>query len=382
METRIFRILFVAVFATMLGFGIIEPLMSVYAKSLGANGFFVGLIFAAFSIAQGIFTPIIGKLSDHHGRRNFIIAGLVLYTVLSYLYVLGAEIHTLVIIRFLHGFASALVVPVAMAYIGDISPPGQEGKYQGTFVSALFLGMAAGPFLGGTLSHFYGMNYAFFTMGTLSFLVLIAVFFFLPEINAHKKIVPVAFREILKDKLVQAVMLFRLTNAFGISALMGFLPLLATDLGLNLMQIGTIVTGNLLISSILQRYFGKIADKGDKIKQIIVGSSIVAASLLLLPLATGFYSLLFFNAIMGLGTAISIPASAAISARAGRRMGMGSVFGLFNTAMGVGNSIGPLAAGAVMVFFGINSVFFFAGALVLLGVLVFHLFTAKHGVIP
>ncbi len=149
MEKRIFRILFVAVFATMLGVGIIEPLMGIYSESLGANGFFVGLIFAAFAISRAIFTPIIGKLSDHRGRRNFIIAGLLAYTILSFLYVLGKDIHTLIIIRLLHGFASAMVVPVAMAYIGDISPSNQEGKYLGTFITSLFLGMAAGPLLGG-----------------------------------------------------------------------------------------------------------------------------------------------------------------------------------------------------------------------------------------
>ncbi len=378
METRVFRILFVAVFATMLGVGIIEPLMGIYAESLGANGFYVGLIFAAFAISRGIFTPLIGKLSDHWGRRNFIIVGMVTYTLLSFLYVWGKEIHTLVLIRFLHGFASALVVPVGMAYIGDISPHGQEGKYLGTFITALFLGIAAGPFIGGTLSHLYGMDYAFLAMGTISFFVLVMVFFFLPETGAHKAMPPTPFGAILKHKTVQAVMIFRATNAFGISALMGFLPLLAMDLKMNTMQIGTIVTVNILITALLQRFFGRVADRGNKMALIVAGGSMVGLSLFLLPFAKGFYSMLAFNAIMGLGSAVSIPASSAITARLGKQLGMGSVMGLFNTAMGVGDAVGPLAAGAIMVFFGIRFAFISSGAFVLLGICSFYLFTRKN----
>ncbi|MBI4452727.1 MFS transporter, partial [Candidatus Woesearchaeota archaeon] len=49
MEKRIFAVLFIATFATMLGVGIIEPFMGIYAESLGANGFYIGLIFGAFT---------------------------------------------------------------------------------------------------------------------------------------------------------------------------------------------------------------------------------------------------------------------------------------------------------------------------------------------
>src|SRR3989338_5966477 len=127
MEKRIFTVLFIAVFATMLGVGIIEPFMGIYAESLSANGFLIGLIFGSFTLSRAIFTPLIGRLSDFKGRKNLLIIGLVGYTILSFSYVAATTIASLVIVRFLNGLASAMVLPIAMAYIGDIAPKGNEG---------------------------------------------------------------------------------------------------------------------------------------------------------------------------------------------------------------------------------------------------------------
>ena len=72
MRKRIFNVLFVSVFAVMLGLGIVAPLMPLYAENLGATGVWLGLIFAGFSLTRAIFTPIMGRLSDRRGRKRFI----------------------------------------------------------------------------------------------------------------------------------------------------------------------------------------------------------------------------------------------------------------------------------------------------------------------
>ncbi|MBI2101723.1 MFS transporter, partial [Candidatus Woesearchaeota archaeon] len=227
MEKRIFTILFIAVFATMLGTSIIEPFMGIYAESLGANGFLIGLIFGSFTLSRALFTPLIGRLSDLRGRKNLMLVGLTGYTILSFFYAAADTTSSLVIIRFFHGLASAMVLPISMAYIGDIAPKNEEGKYLGTFTISFFMGLAAGPIIGGALHDLWHMNAAFYAMGAISFLSLLLLVFMLPEINAHKNTKPSSFRDILKDKTMQAMFVFRLMNAFGISALMGFLPLLA-----------------------------------------------------------------------------------------------------------------------------------------------------------
>ena len=378
MEKRIFTVLFIAVFATMLGTGIIEPFMGIYAESLGANGFLIGLIFGSFTLSRALFTPLIGRLSDLKGRKNLLLVGLTGYTILSFFYAAADTTSSLVIIRFFHGLASAMVLPISMAYIGDIAPKNEEGKYLGTFTISFFMGLAAGPVIGGTLYDIWHMNAAFYAMGAISFLSLLFLIFMLPEINAHKKIKPSSLKTILKDKTMQAMFIFRLMNAFGVAALMGFLPLLAKKINVSVFQIGFVVTTNLLVSSLLQRYFGIIADKSDKVKMSIIGSIMMLIALALMPLSTGFYTLLLFNLLMGFGSAISIPAGSAITAQLGRKLGMGSVMGIFNTAFGIGGGIGPIIAGLMMVAFGLATVFVSSAVIVLIGTITFYYLMKKN----
>lgn len=372
MEKRIFTVLFIAVFATTLGMGVIEPFMGIYAESLGANGFFIGLIFGSFTLSRAIFTPLIGRLSDFKGRKNLLLAGLAGYTILSFFYAAASTITSLTIIRFLHGLASAMVLPIAMAYIGDIAPKNQEGKYLGTFTIAFFMGLASGPIIGGALHDLWHMNIAFYAMGFISFLSLLLLMFMLPEINAHKKIKPSPFKVILKDKTMQAMIIFRVMNAYGVAALMGFLPLLAERINATIFQIGFVVSANLIIASLFQRFFGKIADKSDKVKMTVIGSLIFLIPLVLMPLSTGFYSLLLLNILMGFGSSISIPAGSAITAQLGKKLGMGSVMGLFNTAFGIGGGIGPIIAGLIMVATSLAFVFISSAIIVLAGTLIFY----------
>jgi len=372
MEKRIFIVLFIAVFATMLGVGIIEPFMGIYAESLGANGFYIGLIFGAFTLSRALFTPLIGRLSDLKGRKNLMIIGLAGYTILSFFYAAAHTTTSLIIIRFFHGLASAMVLPIAMAYIGDIAPKNQEGKYLGTFTIAFFMGMAFGPIIGGSLHDLWSMNAAFYTMGVISFFSLLLLIFMLPEINAHTKFIPSSMKVIMKDKTMQAMIIFRLLNAYGIAALMGFLPLLAQRLGITIFQIGLMVSANLIASSILQRYFGILADRKDKIMMTLIGTIMMVAALLLMPFSPGFYSLLSLNLLMGVGSAVSIPAGSAITAKLGRKLGMGSVMGVFNTAFGIGAGVGPIIAGIIMVATSLTVVFVSSAIITLAGAIIFY----------
>jgi len=83
MIKKVFPILAVSIFSAMLGVGLIVPLLPLYAQDLGATGIQLGILFAGFAISQSIFTPIMGRLSDHRGRKIFLITGLLLYSIIS-----------------------------------------------------------------------------------------------------------------------------------------------------------------------------------------------------------------------------------------------------------------------------------------------------------
>ncbi|RLI01066.1 MFS transporter, partial [Candidatus Bathyarchaeota archaeon] len=125
----------------MLGLGFIAPLLPIYATSLGASGFEIGVIFAAFAVVRAATMIPFGSLSDIFGRKFFIVLGMGVYVLASITYVLSKTVLQLIFCRILHGIASALVVPAAMAYVADVSPEDRRGEAMGLFNTALFAGI-------------------------------------------------------------------------------------------------------------------------------------------------------------------------------------------------------------------------------------------------
>lgn len=376
MEKRVFKVLFVSVFTAMLGLGIVAPLLPVYAESLGATGLGVGAIFAGFSIARGVFMPLIGSLSDRRGRKGFILAGLFLYMLTSLAYIRAGSTGSLLAVRMVHGFASAMVIPIAMAYIGEISPQGGEGGRMGSFTVSLFLGLGFGPLAGGVLKDFLGMDSVFYAMFLLSGFSFLVVASFLPEMEGNKTAAP-SLRNLLRYPLLRALMLFRGINALGMAAIISFLPLLATEIQLTASEIGTVLTSNIILNALLQRPFGKLADRHSRTSLIVLGSLLPVVSLVLIPSAASFIQFVAITSVMGVGGALSIPAATAMVVTEGRKMGQGSAMGAFNMAMSAGISISPLLSGVVMDTLGLEKVFYFSAMVVVAGVALFSLMVLR-----
>src|SRR3990170_563183 len=158
---KIFYVLFIASIVTNIGSGMIASLLGMYSKTLGATGLQLGIIYSGISFSRAILSPPIGKLSDEKGRKAFLIFGLLAYTLISFGYIYAETAWGLIIVGLLHGAAAAFVLPIAFAYIGDITPIGKEGEYLGTFGISLFIGWAIGPILGGVIADVLGYKEAF-----------------------------------------------------------------------------------------------------------------------------------------------------------------------------------------------------------------------------
>ncbi len=375
MKKRIFSVLFISVFAAMLGLGIIAPLMPIYAKSLGASGIWLGIIFSGYSLSRAFFMPIIGKLSDRKGRKRFIILGLLLYSVISLVYILASNVYYLTTVRLFHGLASAMVIPVAMAYVGEIAEKGKEGRYMGTFNMSLLLGMGSGPFLGGILNDSFGIASVFYAMAGLTAIAFLITLIFLPDMRfsgTSKTNNPVPFKEIIKNNVMRGLLLYRVITAMGRGGIMAFLPIFASRIDITSSQVGIIISSHIFLIALLQNPFGRLADRYNKFFLVLIGSSVGALALLLTPIARNFWELFLIASLMGLGGAVSMPSASAITVEVGQRLGMGVSMGLFNTAMSVGMIAAPLIAGVVMDTLGVKPVFFVAGVISLLGTFVFY----------
>ena len=378
MLRKLFPLLALPIFSAMLGVGIIVPLLPLYAQSLGATGIWLGVIVAGFSISRAILMPIIGRLSDRKGRKRFICIGLLTYSVISLGYIWADSISQLILIRLIQGAASAMIIPIAQAYVGDISPEGEEGKWMGYFNAAFFAGFGFGPLMGGVLTDHFGMTTAFYVMGGLNLLAFIIVILFLPEIKHPKTAINprLSFKQIFTSNIIKGLFSFRLAYSTGRGTFATFLPIFAAMyMDLSPTLIGILITVNIVLISLLLPYLGKIADRFNRRTLVILGSTISLVFLALIPSTYSFWQLLGLCILGAFGGAISIAASSALTVDEGRKFGMGSTMALFSMAMSIGMVIGPLLSGVVADFANINSVFYFAAGIGLVGTSLFAWFT-------
>lgn len=374
MNQRIFYTLNLAVFTGMLGVGIVIPFLPMYAKTLGATTLSIGIFFASFPLAQMLFMPSIGRLSDQHGRKWFIAVGLLLCSLLSLWYIYAPNIVYLIIGRFVQGATMALVIPIATAYVGDLAPPDKRGTYMGIFSLFLTSSFGAGPLMGGWISDAYGMEASFYWMGGLNIVALIAVLLFLPETRsaAQKQVQHFSYRAMLSRPKVQGLALYRMVNSIQMGLWFSFLPLLATEiLFMNKSQIGATIAAYMLVSSLVQVPMGRLADRMSRQVLIAVGGYLSSLAFALVFMSNGFVHLLFIGVIAGAMGAVAIPALSAIAADEGHHSGMGAIMGVINMAMSAGMMLGPVLAGALAGVIGLRALFLFSGVVGLLGTAAF-----------
>ena len=294
-------------------------------------------------------------------------------------YIWADSVWELTLIRLLHGFASAMIIPIAQAYIGDLSPQGEEGRWMGYFNAAFFTGFGFGPLLGGAVSHLLSADAAFGIMGGLNLAAFLLALLFLPDIRPIREAADSPRPSLLKmtrSRVMRGLVSFRMVYALGRSALMAFLPLFAaSSLGLTEMEVGILLAAHILLVSTTQLFSGRVADAFNRRTLVVLGSLISLSFLALIPQMAGFWQLLVLSLFGALGAAISMPAASALTINEGKTYGMGSAVGVFTMAMSVGMAIGPLIGGAVADAWEVESVFYFASAAGLLGTGLFVWFT-------
>jgi DHA1 family multidrug resistance protein-like MFS transporter len=356
MNKKIFITLFIATVITMTGLGIIDPILPLYARSMKATGIQLGIIFAGFALSRSIFAPIVGQYSDKHGRKNLMIAGLVLFTVVSACFVYAKTPLALTLIRFAQGFAVVLVTPVAQAYIGDLTPIGKEGKYMNLFFMSFFAGMAIGPYLGGILTDQFNIKAPFYAMGGLSFMVMVLVLFLVPEssaIKSHdKKKIPFfeSLLPVFKDKPMIGIMTYMATRGFYRWGFNTFFPLLAIKSeNMSPANIGLVLSFYMIFGSIMQYPFGLVADKfpSQKVNLILIGGTCSALSMCAVAFSHSMLMFVILATSMGAFSSVSRASALAIRTERGRIYGMGSATGAFTTSLSVGQVLGPILFGVI-----------------------------------
>lgn len=379
LNIKIFSTLFIAIFVTAMGAGFVAPLLPIYAHELGAGGFQIGLIFGAFSLTRTIFVPYFGKLSDRKGRKPFVTTGLFFYFLVSLFYAASKSVEALILLRLGQGFASAMVLPVAQAYVGEMIPPGQEGRVMGLFNISLFGGLSAGPVMGGLIKDWLNIQASFTGMGILTLAGFLLCLFILPAERVKKSNGPGAgkkpagYMDLIKIPSVFSIFAFRTCFTTCIGITWTFLPLLAgTRIGLSSSAIGLVVMVNVLISGLLQAPMGYAADRFSKRSLTLFGGCLALFAMLCLDHADSFVQLMLINGVLGLAGGVSLPAIMAIGVIQGRQSGsMGSIMGLLALGHSIGMLAGPLLGGLLLDFFNFGTIFLSGAIVMALGTTMF-----------
>lgn len=376
MERQTLLTILLSVFIALLGVGIIVPIMPVFAANLGAGGFALGMIIAAFSISRGILQPMVGSMSDRWGRKGFLITGLFVYGLVGLLIPQATAVSHLIVIRMFHGVGSAMIVPIALAYISFLAPPGHEGRYMGYLNIAIFTGIGCGPIIGGLFSDLWGFSSVFYVMALLSFLAFAMVIRYLPvqkpTENPHQLSLGSNLVRMFRRKRTLGILIARFATMIIMVPTMAFLPLLMSGWdGVTGLQIGLVIAGRTLVNASLQVPFGKVADRYNKVYLLATGCICMSAAILTIPLINTFHRMLLLYILLGAGEAITWPVLGAYASEEGREhYGHGTMMGVFSLAMSGGVFTGALLAGFSMDTWGIKYSFYLTAAMVLVGTVI------------
>lgn len=364
------------VFVDIAGFGLILPLLPFFAGRLGAGPTGVGLVLTVYALAQFLFTPVLGALSDRYGRRPVILASLVIEALGFALTALAGSLGALLIARFVGGLGASNLGS-AQAVVSDVTTPKRRARGMGLIGAAIGLGFVVGPALGGILAA-GGARTPFWAAMGVALANALLVLLFLPETHSRRAAEPdirlrrgalalfggweLASRYPAALRLVAINLLF--TVAFA--AMEAMFPLLAhrtfgwgaTQTGYLFTYVGVLVV--VMQGGLVARLVARFGER----RLLLAGLCLLAAGLLMLPLSTNLALLLFATGLLSVGEGAVTPVSSTLLSFASPAGAQGELLGLAQGAGGLGRVLGPLGAGWL---FGLGrGVPFVAGALLAL----------------
>ena len=358
--TQLFPLCF-AVFVSMLGFGLVMPLLPIYARSFGATGIQLGFLTASFAITRAITTYPGGWFADKMGRKKPIVMGLLMYSVVMALYGFTEDVNQLIFLRALQGVASGIVWPIISTMVVDMVNPKDRSKALGFYEMMWFLGMIIGPGLGGILADAFTVAVPFFVCGALAFLSMLLVALTVQEtatIIKEEKSSAISRTASSEDSVkgmkkwtlypivFLGLCITRFIIAFSNSLIQPVLSVYANEvLGIPTAEVGILFTARGIIMLFATLPMGTVADSVGRKSTLILGKVVNAFATFLIIFSGGFWPLLFLMMLRGFGRAAINPSLTAIFSNVVSVSKRGRAMGIFNAFQNVGLVVGSSIGG-------------------------------------
>ena len=184
LSDRAVRIPVLLVFVIMLGFGIVAPILPLYARSFGVGYDAASLLISTFAFARLVFDPVAGPVVDRYGERLCAVTGVVFVGASSFLAGLAGSFPLVVVFRGAGGLGSSLLFAALYSYLLKVVPSNRMGRTMSVFYGALNVGIIAGGPIGGVVAHVWGLRSPLFIYAGLCFLSGMLYLKFMPEPSA------------------------------------------------------------------------------------------------------------------------------------------------------------------------------------------------------
>lgn len=340
---RGFAAVWMAVAVDLLGFGIVIPLLPLYAESFDASPAVIGALFASYSLAQFVFSPIWGRVSDRVGRRPVLLVTIAGSMIGSLVLGLAGSIAWLFVGRVVDG-ASGASVGVARAVAADVAEPSERPRLMGLLGAAFGLGFVIGPVIG-AISVVAGPSVPYFVAAALSLVNLAIGIVRLPETRASTEVATRA-----KGRPVRLVMIFVLVSFVAITAFSAFeatFPLLADRrLALDEGQIALVFAAiGVVLVATQGGLVGVLGRRLDDVVVIRIGLVANIAGFVFLALAESWTPLAVGLGALAVGQGLVTPALSSAIAAATTPGTSGAALGYQQSAGGLARVVGPLLGG-------------------------------------
>ncbi|MEE2679790.1 MAG: MFS transporter [Myxococcota bacterium] len=383
----ILLVVFLTILIDFIGFTVLIPVLPLFAEELGASDFEVALILSVYALAQLVFLPVWGWVSDRIGRRPVILVSL-LGTVGSFIVLAFADsIGVIYAARALAGFFAASI-GTAQAVVTDVTPPSERAGGMGIIGAAFGAGMIVGPVLGGYTAAI-DPKAPFYSVAVLAALNFILAWLRLPESRPPgleapdwkalgRTFIPTPIRVamLVHDRRI-ALYLYFFFHLFSAFAVLEALITLyagkqfgkeALDVGQLFLWIGVVlfVTQGVLLRRL-------VAAVGES-RLVTVGMLSMAIGLAAVAWAPTFGWLYLVGTLIAFGNGVTFPAFTSLYSKACEAENAGELLGQSQAMATTGRIVGPALGGLAMQHFSLGTPFLIAGAAMLLALIMFRLF--------
>ncbi len=364
-----------------------SPVLPLFAAHLGADPSGVGFVAAVSAFTGVVFSIPAGILSDRFDKRKMLILSSCVFSTVPFLYLAVTQIWQLAVVRFFHGFATAIFIPVAMALVSELFHE-ERGEKMGWFSTATLFGRFMAPIIGGSIIGALAFNpgLAYKTVyivcglaGTVTFLLTIII----PqsETPQHENQAwgdtVETFRTVFSNKAILITCAVEAAILFAYGTFETFLPLYSVRNGLSPYAVGILLSAQVITLALSKPIMGRFSDRHGRRPQIFTGALIAAACIGIFSLFRSFIPLLALSIAFGFSLSIVTSASSAYVADLSSREARGSAMGLLGSIMDMGHTTGPLVSGFVAAYSGFGMAF--KGASLVLAVAAF-VFWMRRGI--